>query len=88
MIRRRRGYTLGILVALASAPAPAQPPRSPAPPTYDCEPGRPDPATKTCRCPDGYEPHTHQNKIPYCHRLPKRTRAPKADPSGNSQAGR
>jgi hypothetical protein len=72
---------LVILVILAGRSASAQPPRPAAPPTYDCEPGRPDPVTKSCRCPDDYEPHVHESKIPYCRKLPKRTRTPRSQPA-------
>jgi hypothetical protein len=81
-----RGHTLGVVVALASAVASAQPTRPPiSPPTYDCEPGRPDPVAKTCLCPDGYEVHVHENKIPFCRKATKRrpTKAlPAPEPSG------
>jgi hypothetical protein len=74
------------MVLLVDLPASAQPPRHADPPTYDCEPGTPDPVTRSCRCPDDYEPHVHENKIPYCRKALKRTRAPRslpaAEPSG------
>lgn len=71
-----------VIGAILTGPqASAQPPRPADPPTYDCEPGRPDPVTKSCRCPDDYEPHVHENKIPYCRKLPKRTRAPRSLPA-------
>jgi hypothetical protein len=76
---------LGVVVALASAPAPAQPPRPADPPTYDCEPGRPDPVAKTCRCPDGYEAHVHETHIPFCRKAAKRRATksfPATEPSG------
>jgi len=63
---------LAIFAAVTGKPAPAQPPGHANPPTYDCEPGTPDPKAKTCHCPDGFEPHIHENKVPFCRKLPAR----------------
>lgn len=45
----------------------AAPGRHP-PPTYDCEPGMPDPSTGACACPEGYEPRVHVSKVPFCRK--------------------
>jgi hypothetical protein len=67
---------LVILAILAEPTASAPPPHHAEPPTYDCEPGTPDPAAKACHCPDGFEAHVHENKIPFCRKLPRHSRPP------------
>jgi len=73
---------IAILASLSGPPASAQPPRNTDPPTYDCEPGTPDPSAKTCRCPNGFEPHVHENRVPFCRKLPRHSRAPKPPAPG------
>lgn len=72
---------LVLLVVLAGPSVSAQPPR-PDPPTYDCEPGVPDPRSKTCKCPEEFEPHVHETKIPFCKpsRRPRSRRSPAPEP--------